>query len=134
MLHLNDLILSGAGAVLTLSGNNQANVNYVIDVNRYLSLSSGAKVVLTGGLVAQNVLFNVEGAGYSAYTYDVTLSGGSKIADAPYGGSGTLGGGVILAPNRTVKLTGASEVKGEVIAKAVSLSGNSRVYNPLVSP
>ena len=134
VLHLTDLILSGAGAILTLSGNNQANVNYIVNINRYLSLSSGAKVVLTGGLQAQNVLFNVQESTYSTYTYDATLSGGSKIADAPSGGSGTLGGGLILAPNRTVKLTGASEVKGEIIAKAVSLSGNSRVYNPLVSP
>ena len=134
VLHLTDLILSGAGAVLTLSGNNQANVNYIVNINRYMSLSSGSKVVLTGGLQPYNVLFNVQESTYSTFTYDATLSGGSKIADAPYGGSGTLGGGVILAPNRTVKLTGASEVKGEVIGKAVSLSGNSRVYTPMVSP
>ena len=122
VVHLTDLILSGASAVLTLSGNNAANVNYVINVNRYFSLSSGAKVVLTGGLLPQNVLFNVQQSPYSTYTYDATLGGGSKV------------NGIILAPNRTVKLTGASEVQGEVIGKAVSLSGNSRVYNPLVSP
>lgn len=122
VLHLTDLILSGVNSVLTLSGNGQANVNYVINVNRFMSMSSGAKVVLTGGLTSQNVLFNVEKTGASTYTYDTTLGGGSKLD------------GIILAPNRTVKLTGASIVKGEVIGKAVSLSGYSRVYNPEISP
>ena len=122
VLHLQDLILSGASSVLTLSGNGQANVNYVINVNRFFSLSAGAKVVLTGGLTSENVLFNVEKTGASTYTYDTTLGGGSKLD------------GIILAPNRTVKLTGASIVKGEVIGKAVSLSGYSRVYNPEISP
>ena len=122
VLHLQDLILSGASSVLTLSGNGQANVNYVININRFMSLSAGAKVVLTGGLTSENVLFNVEKTGASTYTYDTTLGGGSKLD------------GIILAPNRTVKLTGASIVKGEVIGKAVSLSGYSRVYNPEISP
>ena len=122
VLHLTDLILSGASSVLTLSGNGAANVNYVINVNRFMSLSSGAKVVLTGGLNSQNVLFNVEKTGASTFTYDTTLGGGSKLD------------GIILAPNRTVKLTGASIVNGEVIGKAVSLSGYSRVYNPEISP
>ena len=122
VLNLKDLILSGVSSVLTLSGNNQANVNYVINVERFMSLSAGAKVVLTNGLNAQNVLFNVEQNPASTFTYDVTLGGGSKLD------------GIILAPNRTVKLTGASFVKGEVIGKAVSLSGYSRVFNPEISP
>lgn len=122
ILNLKDLILSGVSSVLTLSGNNQANVNYIVNVERFMSLSAGAKVVLTNGLNAQNVLFNVEQNPASTFTYDVTLGGGSKLD------------GIILAPNRTVKLTGASIVKGEVIGKAVSLSGYSRVYNPEVSP
>ena len=122
VLNLKDLILSGVTSVLTLSGNNQANVNYVINVERFMSLSGGAKIKLENGLLPQNVLFNVEQSPASGFTYDVTLGGGSKVD------------GIILAPNRTVKLTGASIVKGEVIGKAVSLSGYSRVYNPEISP
>jgi len=52
----------------------------------------------------------------------VTLSGGSEAR------------GIILATTRAVKLTGDSKVFGEVIAKAVSLSGGSNVINPVVSP
>jgi len=122
VLHLTDLILSGTNAMLTLNGNGLANVNYVINVNRYLSLANGAQIKLTGGLQVQNVLINVQSGIYSTYTYDATLSGGSTV------------NGIILAPNRTVKLTGASTDVGEVIGKAVSLSGNSRVYNPVASP
>jgi hypothetical protein len=116
VLNLANLVLSGASAVLTLNGS--ATTNYVINVSKYLSLSAGSKIVLSGGLQPQNVLFNVR----NTYGYDVTLSGGSTLD------------GIILASNRNVKLTGASVVTGEVIARAVSLSGNSRVINPVCSP
>jgi len=54
----------------------------------------------------------------------VILAGGSRLS------------GIILAPNHNVKLTGASRVLGEVIAKGVSLSGASQVKNdfPTISP
>lgn len=119
VLNLTDLILSGAGAILTLNGNGVAGaVNYVINVNRYLTLGSAAKIQLGGGLTPQNVLFNVKS---NATQYDVTLSGGSVL------------NGILLAPTRTVKLSGGSVVTGEVIAKGVSLSGRSKVINPTVS-
>ncbi len=117
VLNLQDLILSGLGAVLTLNGSS-AN-NYVINVNRYMTLSSQASIVLAGGLGANNVLFNVKSNNPS---YDVTLSGASVV------------NGIILAPSRNVKLTGGSVVNGEVIAKGVSLSGRSKVINPFISP
>jgi hypothetical protein len=119
VLNLTDLILSGTGAILTLNGNGVAGaVNYVINVNRYLTLGTAAKIQLGGGLTAQNVLFNVKS---NATQYDVTLSGGSVL------------NGILLAPTRTVKLSGASTVTGEVIANGVSLSGRSKVINPTVS-
>ena len=116
VLNLQDLILSGVGAVLTLNGT--ATTNYVVNVSRYMSLSANSKIALSGGLGANNVLFNVK----NTATYDVTLSGGSEV------------NGIILAPNRNAKLTGGSVVNGEVIAKGVSLSGRSKVLNPFVSP
>lgn len=119
VLNLTDLILSGTGAILSLNGNGVAGaVNYVINVNRYLTLGTAAQIQLGGGLTPQNVLFNVKS---NATPYDVTLSGGSVL------------NGILLAPTRTVKLSGASVVNGEVIAKAVSLSGRSKVINPTVS-
>ncbi|MEO6784514.1 MAG: hypothetical protein ABI318_00165 [Chthoniobacteraceae bacterium] len=124
VLNISDLILSGVGAVLTLSGT--ATTNYVINVNRYMSLGSQASIALSGGLTSQNVLFNVKdnslGAGGTGTNYDVILSGASGVA------------GIILAPNRNVKLTGGSLVTGEVIARGVSLSASSQVINPLASP
>jgi hypothetical protein len=116
VMNLTDLILNGTAAVLTLNGPSTAN--YVINISRYLALSNSAQIQLSGGLQPQNVLFNVT----SANTNDVTLSGNSTL------------NGIILAANRAVKLTGASDVVGEVIGKSVSLSGRSTVKNPLVSP
>jgi choice-of-anchor A domain-containing protein len=116
VLNLTNLVLSGATAVLNLSGTN--TTNYVINVSKFMSLSAGAKIQLSGGLQAQNVLFNVR----NTYGYDVTMSGGSTVD------------GIILAANRNVKLTGGSVVTGEVIARGVSLSGSSKVINPVCSP
>ena len=120
VLNLTDLILQGANAVLTLNGT--ATTNYVINVNRYMSLAGGAKINLAGGITPQNVLYNVNQNTINGVQYDVTLSGGSEAR------------GIILATTRAVKLTGDSKVFGEVIAKSVSLSGSSNVINPLVSP
>ena len=120
VLNLTDLILQGTSAVLTLNGT--ATTNYVINVNRYMSLAGGAKINLAGGITPQNVLYNVNQNTINVVQYDVTLSGGSEAR------------GIILATTRAVKLTGDSKVFGEVIAKSVSLSGSSNVINPLVSP
>lgn len=116
VLNLTDLVLSGVGAVLTLNGT--PTTNYVINVSRYMSLSANSQIALSGGMTPSNVLFNVK----NTATYDVTLSGAASVK------------GIILAPNRNVKLTGGAVVNGEVIAKGVSLSGRSKVLNPFVSP
>jgi hypothetical protein len=116
VLNLTNLVLSGAGAVLTLTGD--STTNYVINVSKFMTLSAGAKIQVSGGMQPQNVLFNVR----NTYGYDVTMSGGSTLE------------GIILAANRNVKLTGDAQVTGEVIARAVSLSGQSKVINPVCSP
>ena len=121
VLNLTDLMLSGASAALTFNGTN--TTNYIVNVSRFMTLSSGAKILLGGSgpnnITEANVLFNVKS---STPQYDVTLSGGSEVH------------GIILAKDRNVKLTGASKVVGEVIAKGVSLSGVSKVINPFASP
>jgi len=48
VLKLTDLTLSGSRAVLTLNGGGYANVNYVIDISRYMTLAAGSSIVLTG--------------------------------------------------------------------------------------
>jgi len=116
VLNLSSLALTGANAILTLTGT--ATTNYVINVSQALSLTSNAQFVLSGGLQPQNVLFNVK----TTATTAVTISGASVL------------NGIILATNRTVNLSGASKVVGEVIGQTVSLSGSSQVRNPLVSP
>ena len=117
VLNLTDLILSGSAASLTLNGSSATN--YVFNINRFLTLSSAAKIVLgPGGITEANVLYNVKS---SNPQYDVALSGASELH------------GIILAKDRNVKLTGASKVYGEVIAKGVSLSGVSKVINPYFS-
>lgn len=119
VLNLTDLILAGTGAILTLNGNGTSDaVNYVVNVNRYLTLSTAAQIKLGNGLTSANVLFNVRNNG-GGTQYDVTMSGGSQL------------NGILMAPTRNVKLTGASVVYGEVIGKGVSLSGRSKV---LISP
>jgi len=114
VLNLTNLLLSAS--TLTLTGS--STTNYVINVSKYLSLGGASKIVLSGGLQAQNVLFNVR----NTAAYDVTMSGASTLD------------GIILASNRNVKLTGSSVVTGEVIARGVSLSGNSKVINTVCSP
>jgi hypothetical protein len=115
VLNLTNLAL--ASSTLTLVGT--ASTNFVFNIAQYMVLSNAAHIVLSGGLQPQNVLFNVQS---NTPQYDVTLSGASTA------------NGIILAPTRNVKMTGASAVTGEVIANAVSLAGASKVINPTVSP
>ena len=120
-----DLTLTGTGnvvlslknfviqknATLTLSGD--ANTTFVINVTRQFLLKNG-HIVLAGGLTTSNVLFNL----------------GSKVAGASILVGSTLDG-ILLAPKTQVNITGGSQVKGQVIAKKVVLTGKNP---PVVSP
>lgn len=113
-LHLTDFVIYGGGT-FTLSGT--AATTYVITVTNKFSLVGGS-VVLAGGLLPENVLFNVLGAGL-----DVSLASAAQF------------GGVLLAPSRTVNLTAASTVAGTLVAGKVNISGGSKVLKPVyVSP
>jgi choice-of-anchor A domain-containing protein len=101
----------GGGSKLTLSA--PAGSTFVLNVGTHLlggafNLSS-AQVILTGGLAADDVLFNVLG------------SGGVSIA------SSTVNG-IILALNRSVNVSGGT-VDGEIVGGSINLSGG-KVNNP----
>lgn len=103
------------GGTFTLQGT--ATNNFIINVSSQFSLSGGAKIVLSGGVTWDNVLFNVHGTGS-----DVTLSGGSSMA------------GILLATKRTVNIKGQSRVGqkdgpfGEVIAKKIIMTNSQIVH------
>ena len=111
VLQLTDFVLSDTAA-LTLQGT--ATTTYVINVTNKFSLSGSSVVQLSGGLTYDNVLFNVVGAGTAA-----TMSGSSVI------------NGILIATDRTAKLSGSATVYGEVIADKVSLAGVSSVQRPI---
>jgi hypothetical protein len=103
-------------STFTLQGT--ATTIFIINVKRQFSLTDRARIVLSGGVTWDDVLFNVRGKGST-----VTLS---EKADFQ---------GVLLATKRTVQLSGHSEVDGEIIANKVLLKGASQVIRPpLASP
>jgi hypothetical protein len=103
------------GGTFTLQGT--ASNNFIINVSNQFSLAGGAKIVLSGGVTWDNVLFNVHGPGS-----DVTLGGQSSMA------------GILMATKRTVIISGHSSVGqqggpfGEVIANKITLSDSQIVH------
>lgn len=113
VLSLSDFVLSG-GASFTLTGT--AATTFVFNVSNKFSLVGGS--VLLSGVAPENVLFNILGSGL-----DLTLSAAANF------------NGVILAPSRTVNLSGGASVTGTIVAGKVNLSGGSTVTHlPFVSP
>lgn len=113
VLKLQNFVLSG-GSTLTLQGS--ATTNFVLNVSSQFSLTGSSKIVLSGGVAWDDVLFNVVNS-----SSDVTLSGQSTL------------NGVLMANNRTVDLSGGSTVNGEVIANKLKLSGSSVIVHPPLS-
>jgi cytoskeletal protein CcmA (bactofilin family) len=115
VLKLRSFTLSG-NATFTLQGT--ATTIFIINVTKQFSLSGHSKIVLSGGLQWDNVLFNVRGQGNR-----VRLSGHSSFE------------GILMANQRTVKLRGHSTVWGEVIANRVSLRNSAQIiHSPVISP
>jgi choice-of-anchor A domain-containing protein len=103
-------------SALTLQGS--ANTTYVINVTRGFSLTDTARIVLSGGLDWNDVLFNVRGRGNA-----VTLSGSSSFQ------------GILLAARRTVQLRDAAIIRGEAIADNFLMQGATQInHPPVVSP
>lgn len=110
VLQLTDFVLSGTAA-LTLQGT--ATTTYIVNVTNKFSLSGSSIVQLSGGLTADNVLFNVRNSG------DATMSSSSVL------------NGIVLATGRTMKMSGSATVYGQVIANKVAMSGVSTVRRPI---
>jgi autotransporter-associated beta strand protein len=115
VLSLNNFIMSGS-STFTLQGT--ATTSFIINVNRQFSLSRSAKIILSGGVQWNNVVFNVRGKGSV-----VTLSGRSRLT------------GILNASQRTVGLTDYAIVYGQVNAKKLLLLESSQIIQPpVVSP
>jgi cytoskeletal protein CcmA (bactofilin family) len=115
VLSLKNFVMQGS-ATFTLQGT--ATTNFIINVTRQFSLSGYAKIVLSGSVQWDNVLFNVRGQGT-----DVLLSSNARLE------------GILMANLRTVRLSGQSRVIGEVIAKRIVMSNGSQItHPPVVSP
>jgi hypothetical protein len=110
------------GGTFTLSGS--MTNNFIINVSKQFSLSGSSKIVLSGGVTWDNVLFNVHGTGT-----DVTLSGQSTMA------------GILMATKRTVNISGTVIIGqnqtggpfGEVVGNKVVLSSGARVIHQVCS-
>jgi hypothetical protein len=110
------LVRMSGNSTLTLQGS--ANTTYVINVNRGFSLTDAARIVLSGGLDWNDVVFNVRGRGAT-----VTLAGTSNFQ------------GILLASRRTVQLRDAAIIRGEAIADNLQMQGTSQInHPPVVSP
>ena len=103
-------------STLTLQGS--ADTTYVINVNRGFSLTDASRIVLSGGLDWNDVLFNVRGPGTA-----VTVAGNASFQ------------GILLATRRTVQLRDAAVLRGEVIADNWLIQGTAQINHPaVVSP
>lgn len=112
VLKLTDFMLKGH-AILTLQGT--ATTAFIINVSKQFSLTDQAKIVLAGGVLASDVLFNVRGTGK-----DVTLDKTSSLT------------GILMANMRNVVLKDSTSVTGEVIANHIDIKGDATITN--VSP
>jgi hypothetical protein len=109
VLRLTDFVLIHH-SIFTLSGT--ATTAFIINVTQTFSLRSGSRISLVNVPVS-NVLFNIRGSGSM-----VAIRGGSTVD------------GILLALNRTVRIRGASQVVGRVIANEVKISRHSIVLTP----
>ncbi len=115
VLKLSSFVLNEAGGTqLTLVGT--ATTKFIFDVNGAFTLANSADIILSGGLIAGNVIFNARASSGAG------LGGGSTLE------------GILLAANGAASLS-SSEVYGSVIGKSVALSGGSKIKKPKdVSP
>lgn len=113
VLSLRDFEMSG-NSTLTLQGT--ATTMFIINVKRQFLLSGNARIVLSGGVAWNNVLFNVLGKGS-----DVTLMNQAHLE------------GMLMANRRTVKILGNATLSGSMIGKTIVLRGRATVTHPPVT-
>lgn len=106
VLNLQDFVLTNG--TFTLQGT--AMTTFIINVSRNFSINNSS-VVLSGGLLASHVLFNVRGTGSQ-----VSLNQGTSLQ------------GVLLAYNRKVDLSGG-KVYGRVIANQIVITSGGQIVS-----
>jgi hypothetical protein len=106
VLNLQDFVLTNG--TFTLQGT--AMTTFIINVSRNFSINNSS-VVLSGGLLASHVLFNVKGTGGQ-----VSLNQGTSLQ------------GVLLAYNRKVDLSGG-KVFGRVIANQIVITSGGQIVS-----
>jgi hypothetical protein len=106
VLNLQDFVMTGG--TFTLQGT--AATSYVINVSRNFSLNNSS-IVLSGGLLASHVLFNVKGTGGQ-----VSLNQGTSMQ------------GVLLAWQRKIDLSGG-KVYGKAIGNQVVITSGGQVVS-----
>lgn len=106
VLKLTDFVLNNSSVTLVGSSNSK----FIINICDDFALSNGSLITFGGTLNPKNVIFNI---GDSA-----AMSGASEF------------NGILLANNTTVAFSGGSSVYGEVIGKAITLSGSSKIKPP----
>ena len=115
VLKLTDFVLNnGGGTQLTLIGS--ATTKFIINVTNQFKIESSSDVLLSGGLLAGNVIFNYTG------TNATKVEGGSTLK------------GILVAKNSAIQFSGGSIIEGQLIGKSVTLSGGSKVKKPKPSP
>jgi hypothetical protein len=117
VFNVTNLNLSGSD-VLTISAPLGSSV--IINISGQLNLSGTSSIVLSGGLTASSVLYNVLGTGNNA----VILSGG------------TYAQGIILAPNGAATVSGGASsgyAADTIIATVITLSGGSVLQGTALS-
>lgn len=111
VLNLTDFVMSAG--TFTLQGT--ATTSFIINVANNFSLNN-SQITLSGGVPAQNVLFNIRGTGGQ-----VSLNQGTQLP------------GTLLALNRKVDLSGG-HVTGKVIADQVVITSGGSVVSPSTNP
>ena len=102
-----------SNGTFTLQGT--ATTTFIINVAKNFSLNNGS-ITLSGGVMPQNVLFNILGKGGQ-----VSLNQGTHLP------------GTLLALNRKVDLSGG-HVTGKVIADQVVITSGGSVVSPSTNP
>lgn len=101
----------GGNSTFTLQG--AATTTFIIRVRNQFALTRKSQVVLAGDLRLDNVIFHIRGQGDA-----ISLNKQTSLE------------GMVMANRRTVRLSGHSTVRGQVIAKKVRLRGASQVIPP----
>lgn len=115
VLNLTSLSLATTGSSsskLTISGT--AGELLIVNVSGNFSVEGRSSIVLSGGITAADVIFNVTGTGGS-----VTVSGASSTHAQTIAGT-------ILAPNDNITLSGYTTLTGSVIG---AFGTSSTAYN-----